>query len=108
MQVFRSGVPTDTLEGHFSLWGRQIPRKALFPVGLALLAVLGILSPLFNLHQIHGLPSPKLYSQHLYFDGLADAGGFYAASFCKHWYHRLAIAVLFALLTTLALTTLVG
>jgi hypothetical protein len=57
---------------------------------------------------VHGLPSARLYTQHLFFDGIADAGGFYASSFCKHWYHKIPIAVAFALASTFALVTLVG
>jgi hypothetical protein len=48
------------------------------------------------------------YLQHLAFDGLADAGGYYASRFCTHWYHRIPIAIGIALLTTAALVTLVG
>ena len=61
---------------------------------------------LFTLH-IHGF-SLVTYCQHLFFDGIADAGGWFAYQFCKHRWHRISIAVGFALLTTLALVTLVG
>lgn len=48
------------------------------------------------------------YLKHLFFDGIADCGGYYASRFCKHRWHRLTLAVAFALATTLALVTLVG
>jgi hypothetical protein len=85
-----------------------VPKRGVFPVVLILIALAGIFSPLFNLHEIHGVPSLKLYTQHIYFDGIADAGGFYAATFCSHWYHKIPIAVGIALLSTLCLVTLVG
>jgi len=108
MKIITSNAHPKLLEGHFQVAGKKISRKAAFPCVLALLAVAVIFSPLFNLHHIHGFPGTKLYTQHLFFDGIADAGGFYASTFCKHWYHRLPIAVGFALVTTLALVTLVG
>lgn len=107
MQV-KAAVPSNLLDGNLSVGSRQIPRRAVFPIVLALVALAGILSPLFNLHDLHGFPGTKLYAQHLYFDGIADAGGFYASTFCKHWYHRLPIAVGFALVSTFLLVTLVG
>jgi hypothetical protein len=48
------------------------------------------------------------YIRHLFFDGLGDAGGYYAATFCVHRWHRVAIAIMCGLLTTLALVILVG
>jgi hypothetical protein len=108
MKILTSTISPKILEGHWQVGGRRVPRKAAFPIAIALLAVAGILSPLFDLHHIHGLPGARLYSQHLFFDGLADAGGFYASTFCRHWYHKVPIAVAFALVTTLALVTLVG
>src|ERR1039458_2970632 len=108
MKIITSNLSPKLLEGHFQVGGRKIPRKAAFPIILALLAVAVVFSPLFDLHHVHGFPGTKLYTQHLFFDGIADAGGFYASTFCKHWYHRLPIAVAFAMVTTLALVTLVG
>lgn len=107
MQI-RQSLPPNLLVGTVSLRGRQIPKRAIFPFALLLIALGGILSPLFDLNAIHGIPTAKLYFQHIYFDGIGDAGGYYAATFCSHWYHRIPIAVGFALLTTLALVTLVG
>jgi hypothetical protein len=48
------------------------------------------------------------YIRHLFFDGLGDAGGYYAATFCKHKWHRVAIAIVIGLVTTLALVSLIG
>jgi hypothetical protein len=48
------------------------------------------------------------YVRHLFFDGLGDAGGYYAATFCKHKWHRVGIAIACGLLTTLALVSLIG
>jgi len=107
MQI-KAALPTNLLDGHVKLIRWHLPKRAVFPVALFLIALAGIFSPLFDLSTIHGIPSLKLYTQHIYFDGIADAGGFYAATFCNHWYHRIPIAVGIALLTTLALVTLVG
>ena len=107
MQV-KAALPTNLLDGDIKLVRWRLPKRALFPIVLALLMVAGVLSPLFNLHEIHGIPTAKLYVQHLYFDAIADAGGFYAATFCHHWYHRIPIAIGIALVSTLCLVTLVG
>lgn len=107
MQV-RAALPTNLLDGHWKIASYRIPKRAVFPVALVLIAVAGLFSPLFDLNHIHGFPGAKLYSQHLFFDGIADAGGFYASTFCKHWYHRLPIAVGFALGSTFLLVMLVG
>lgn len=48
------------------------------------------------------------FAWHLLFDAVADAGGYWAAKFCTHWYHRVPIAMGFGLLSTLGLVTLVG
>ena len=108
MQAVKANISSSALEGHWTLFDRKVPRRAIFPIGIALLAIVGILSPLFDLHQVHGLPSTKLYTQHLFFDSIADAGGYWASTFCKHWYHRIPVAIGFALLSTLTLVTLVG
>lgn len=107
MQV-RAVLPANLLDGHWKIGSRHVPKKAVFPIAIGLVAAAGLLSPLFDLHHIHGFPGAHAYGQHLFFDGIADAGGFYASTFCKHWYHKLPIAVGFALGTTLALVTLVG
>ena len=107
MQV-KAALPTNLLDGDIKLVRWRLPKRAIFPVALALFALAGIFSPLFNLNDIHGLPTARLYSEHLYFDSIGDAGGFYAATFCRHWYHRIPIAIGIALLSTLALVTLVG
>ncbi len=64
------------------------------------------MSAIFALHP-HGF-SLIVFCQHLFFDGIADAGGYYAATFCKHRWHRILVGVSFAMVTTLALVTLVG
>ena len=107
MQI-RQSIPTTLLHGHVRIARWQVPKRAIFPIVLVLIAMAGIFSPLFNLNEIHGVPSLRLYTQHIYFDGIADAGGFYAATFCSHWYHKVPIAIGIALLSTLALVTLVG
>lgn len=107
MQI-RQAIPTNLLAGTISLRGRQIRKRTLLPVGIAVFAIIGVFSPLFDLHTLHGIPSAKLYTQHLYFDAIGDAGGYYAATFCTHWYHRIPIAVGIALLSTLALVTVIG
>lgn len=107
MQV-RTTLPTSLLDGYWEVRSWRIPKRAIFPLALAVLAIIGLTSPLFDLQHLHGFPGTKLYSQHLFFDGIADAGGFYASTFCKHWYHRIPIAIAFALGSTLLLVTLVG
>lgn len=67
----------------------------------------GIFSPLFDLSHIHGF-SLKTYSQHFYFDFIAGLGGYWASSFCQHWYHRVPLFILIDGLSTFALVTLVG
>lgn len=56
---------------------------------------------------LHAFTAVK-YFEHLFFDGIADAGGYWAAKFCKHPWHRIAIAVAFGLVSTLALVVFVG
>lgn len=107
MQI-RQSIPNSILTGHVQIGSRQIPRRAIFPIFLVLFALGGIFSPLFDLSHIHGLPTPRLFSEHLYFDSISDMGGFYAASFCKHWRHKVPIAVAIALVSTFLLVTLVG
>jgi hypothetical protein len=77
------------------------------PVALLVLLFVGLLSPLFDLSQIHGF-SFRAYGQHFYFDFIAGLGGYWASSFCQHWYHRVPLFILIDGLTTLALVTLVG
>ena len=108
MQIAKSTLSACSLDGHWHILGRCVPRKVVFPIVIVGILVGGLLSPLFDLSHIHGTPTLLLYTQHLYFDGIADAGGFYAATFCKHWYHRVPIAVGFALVTSFCLITLVG
>lgn len=48
------------------------------------------------------------YIQHLFFDAIADGGGWYAARFCQHLVHRIAVAVTFALVTSFCLVWLIG
>ena len=77
------------------------------PMVLVLLLVGGLFSPLFNLSQLHGF-SLRTYGQHFYFDFIAGLGGYWASSFCSHWYHRVPLFIAIDGLTTLALVTLVG
>jgi hypothetical protein len=82
--------------------------KQVLPALIVIMMVGGIFSPLFNLHHIHGLPTARLLAQHMYFESIAGIGGLYAASFCKHWGHRIFIMILVDLVSTAALVTLVG
>jgi len=77
------------------------------PLVLVTLLVGGLFSPLFDLTRIHGF-SFKTYGQHFYFELVAGLGGYWASSFCEHWYHRVPLFIGVDLLTTLALVTLVG
>jgi hypothetical protein len=77
------------------------------PVLLVLLLAAGLFSPLFDLTQIHGF-SAKLYAQHFYFDFIAGLGGYWASTFCQHWYHRIPLFIAIDALTTFALVTIVG
>jgi hypothetical protein len=108
LHVLRATANPRVLDGHWVVFGRRFPRKLVFPVGMVLFAAAGIFSPLFDLNAVHGPPSFLLYAQHLFFDGIADAGGFWAATFCKHKWHQVAIATAFALASTFALITIVG
>jgi hypothetical protein len=86
----------------------KISVKMWFPVVFVLLIVGGAFTPLFDLSSIHGVPTFKLYCQHLYWDFTAGLGGYYAATFCKHAWHRWAIMIAIDLFCTLVLVTLVG
>jgi hypothetical protein len=77
------------------------------PFVLVLLLVVGLFSPLFDLSHIHGFSS-KIYAQHFYFDFIAGLGGYWASTFCQHWYHRVPLFILIDAVTTLALVTIVG
>lgn len=77
------------------------------PLALIALLIGGLFSPLFDLSQIHGF-SLKVYSQHFYFDFIAGLGGYWASSFCSHWYHRVPLFVAIDALTTVALVTIIG
>ena len=81
--------------------------RAWLPIMLLGLLLAGLLSPLFDLSNIHGF-SLKAYGQHFYFDFIAGLGGYWASSFCQHWYHRVPLFIAIDGLTTLALVTLVG
>jgi hypothetical protein len=81
--------------------------RAWIPVLVLALVAGGLFSPLFDLSHIHGF-STKLYAQHFYFDFIAGLGGYWASSFCQHWYHRVPLFILIDALTTLALVTVVG
>ncbi len=82
--------------------------KAWMPILIAILLIGGLFSPLFDLNQIHGVSSVRLYAQHFYFDFLAGLGGYWAATFCSHWYHRIPLFIFIDVLTTFALVTLIG
>lgn len=82
--------------------------KTWLPILIVLLLIAGLFSPLFDLSQIHGVANPKLYFQHFYFDFVAGLGGYWAASFCQHWYHRIPLFIFIDVLTTFALVTLIG
>jgi hypothetical protein len=85
-----------------------VPVKVWFPIAFCLLIVGGLFSPLFSLSGIHGLPTLKLYCQHLYWDVTAGLGGYYAATYCKHAIHRWAIMIAIDLICTFFLVTVVG
>lgn len=104
----RQSLPKNLLDGYWEIHSFHVSKRVTFPFLLGLVALAGLLSPLFDLNHIHGFPGMHAYGQHLFFDGIGDAGGYYAATFCKHWYHKIPIAVGFALGTTLALVSLVG
>lgn len=48
------------------------------------------------------------YFLHLIFEGCAAVGGYYARAFCKHRWHRIAVAIAWSMLTTLILVKIVG
>ena len=78
------------------------------PAVVATLLIAGLFSPLFDLNAIHGIDGPKVYVQHLYFEFIAGLGGYWAATFCKHAWHRITLFLVIDALCTLALVTLVG
>lgn len=78
------------------------------PTLIILLLFAGIFSPLFDLTQLHGVHDLKLYMQHFYFDFIAGLGGYYAATFCEHWYHRIPLFIAIDIATTFCLVTLIG
>lgn len=61
---------------------------------------------LIDIH-IHGF-SLVVFIQHLFFDSIAAAGGWYARKFCSHMWHKVVVVTLFTLVSTLLLVTLVG
>lgn len=103
MRIFQL-LPADLLNRKLL----SLPLRVWFPILTVVLLLLGLLSPLFDLSQVHGITSPKLYAQHFYFDFIAGLGGYWAATFCKHWYHRVPLFILIDVLTTFALVTLIG
>lgn len=64
------------------------------------------MSVLLDLHP-HGF-GIATYIQHLVFEAMADAGGWYASRYCTHLSHRIIVAVAFALTSTFLLTWLIG
>jgi|SRR5437588_10026355 len=81
--------------------------RAWLPVALVGLLAVGLFSPLFDLTNLHAF-SAKVYAQHFYFDFIAGLGGYWASTFCTHWYHRVPLFILIDAVTTLALVTIVG
>jgi hypothetical protein len=77
------------------------------PIWLLVLLAAGLFSPLFDLSHVHGF-SARVYTQHFYFDFIAGLGGYWASTFCQHWYHRIPLFIFIDGLTTLALVTIVG
>jgi hypothetical protein len=84
------------------------PMRFWIPVAIVAILIAGLFSPLFDLSSIHGVGSVKLYAQHYYFDFIAGLGGYWAATFCKHTWHRIGLFLTIDALCTLALVTLVG
>lgn len=104
MRVFQL-IPERWMEGKVV----GVPKRALLPILILVLLIGGLLSPLFDLNSIHGFPPPaKLYAQHLYLDAIAGLGGYYAATFCKHLWHRLLVMLVIDLVVTMLLVTIVG
>jgi hypothetical protein len=77
------------------------------PVAIVALLAAGLFSPLFDLTNLHGF-SAKVYAQHFYFDFIAGLGGYWASTFCSHWYHRVPLFIFIDAVTTLALVIIVG
>ena len=50
----------------------------------------------------------SVYFVHLLFEGCAAVGGYYARAFCKHRWHRIAVAVTWSMVTTFVLVQIVG
>ena len=48
------------------------------------------------------------YLVHLSFEGLAAVGGYYARGFCKHTWHRVTVAVIWSMVATALLVSIVG
>jgi hypothetical protein len=96
-------LPTDLINRR--IFG--VTLRVWLPAAMLVLLVAGLFSPLFDLSHIHGF-SPRVYTQHFYFDFIAGLGGYWASSFCQHWYHRIPLFIAIDALTTLALVTLVG
>jgi hypothetical protein len=96
-------LPTDLINRR--IFG--VTLRVWLPLALLVLLVGGLFSPLFDLSQIHGF-SARIYSQHFYFDFIAGLGGYWASTFCQHWYHRIPLFIAIDALTTLALVTIVG
>jgi hypothetical protein len=50
----------------------------------------------------------KNYFLHLSFEGVAAVGGYYARAFCPHRWHRVTVAVVWSMVTTLILVNAIG
>jgi hypothetical protein len=84
-----------------------ITLRTWLPFALMVLLAVGLFSPLFDLRELHGF-SAKVYAQHFYFDFIAGLGGYWASTFCQHWYHRIPLFIAIDAMTTFALVTIVG
>lgn len=50
------------LDGSWALGSLRLPKRAVFPLVLALIALAGVLSPLFDVRHPHGFPGVRLYT----------------------------------------------
>lgn len=48
------------------------------------------------------------YGLHLIFEGMATVGGFYARGFCEHTWHKVLVGIIWTMISTFLLVTLIG
>ena len=48
------------------------------------------------------------YGLHLIFEGMATIGGFYARGFCEHTWHKVLVGIIWTMVSTFLLVTLIG